>query len=484
MDSQSKGKPLPRELEWYLAKGWPVFPIVPGGKSPLTPNGFKDATLDVTTIERWARRFPNCNWAIPCGPDTFDAIDVDNAKTWYALEEKHGVQPRGPVQRTGRGNLQIWVKGGTLRTGTNTLGDGIDTRAHGSYVVVAPSKTIQPYVVDNADEEFPEPEPWVLEILERTEKTKRANLDPTSRAPIEAGSRNDTIFRLASSLRSQQFDEILIREICHHQNRERCRPSPLDEDEVNAIVDGVLARYNPGPSAQFKKAEDAAVKEARAAQEEAENGEQLERAMNGDEDHRRSLVRELLELNVARVRQLGEWNPSYELELADGRRIGLGGDLCAQTTLRKALYANCRNTALLGMGRKKFRMLVEALTGLIEVDQSEEFEEFSAMREVVARALERQHAIPEEARKQAIPEGRPYVLDGWLWVNRTWLGQQLRDLIPQFTSSKIKRAGFIGPTNQCVRYGEVVQSRSYWYQHSRWLLSIPEMLFEKKSLDH
>jgi hypothetical protein len=35
----------------YAAKGWPVFPC--RGKIPLTPHGFRNASMDAATIEAW-----------------------------------------------------------------------------------------------------------------------------------------------------------------------------------------------------------------------------------------------------------------------------------------------------------------------------------------------------------------------------------------------------------------------------------------------
>jgi hypothetical protein len=53
----------------YAAAGIPVFPCVPGDKTPLTPHGFKDATTDPTTIAGWCEQYPDANIGSPTRDD-------------------------------------------------------------------------------------------------------------------------------------------------------------------------------------------------------------------------------------------------------------------------------------------------------------------------------------------------------------------------------------------------------------------------------
>lgn len=124
----------------YLTWGWPVFPIRPGSKKPLTEHGLLDASTDPAVVGTWWARWPDANIGLPTGA-SFDAIDVDPAGlAWLAtvrddpavIIDVHGLvsTPRGGqhlyVAPTGSGN-------------TAALAPGVDYRGHGGYVVAPPS---------------------------------------------------------------------------------------------------------------------------------------------------------------------------------------------------------------------------------------------------------------------------------------------------------------------------------------------------------
>src|SRR4051812_46368242 len=61
---------------WYAEHGWPIFPLRPHGKTPLTAHGFKDATTDTGTVRDWWTATPDANIGVATGV-LFDVIDVD-----------------------------------------------------------------------------------------------------------------------------------------------------------------------------------------------------------------------------------------------------------------------------------------------------------------------------------------------------------------------------------------------------------------------
>src|SRR6516162_8172500 len=61
----------------YAARGWKVFPCLPGQKIPATKHGYLDATTDTPQITDWFGRQPGWNLAIATGAPGPDVLDVD-----------------------------------------------------------------------------------------------------------------------------------------------------------------------------------------------------------------------------------------------------------------------------------------------------------------------------------------------------------------------------------------------------------------------
>ena len=61
----------------YAASGLPVFPCG-ANKAPLTPHGFKDATIDKPKIRQWWKQWPNALIGMPTGRTSgLVVLDVD-----------------------------------------------------------------------------------------------------------------------------------------------------------------------------------------------------------------------------------------------------------------------------------------------------------------------------------------------------------------------------------------------------------------------
>jgi hypothetical protein len=124
-----------------------MFPCVPRGKKPLTPNGFKDATTDLSQIEKWWAHWPEANIAIATGNISgLYVIDVDGedgrAAFLNLLQRLHEPLPQTLVCITGRG-FHIYLplpNGKTCPCSTGADEEkGLDVRGDGGYVIAPPS---------------------------------------------------------------------------------------------------------------------------------------------------------------------------------------------------------------------------------------------------------------------------------------------------------------------------------------------------------
>ena len=143
----ANGNVLLRAALSYAGRGWAVFPVKPNGKSPITPNGFKDATTDPKKIRSWWAVNPKANIGVATGLSGLVVIDGD---------VKNGDDPDVSLRNlldgqsipdtlradTPSGGWHLFfeaIPGTDVRTTAGKLGAGLDVRAAGGYVVVAPS---------------------------------------------------------------------------------------------------------------------------------------------------------------------------------------------------------------------------------------------------------------------------------------------------------------------------------------------------------
>jgi hypothetical protein len=137
-------------------RGWSVFPVhgvVAGrctcgsatcgnpGKHPVPSNGLKAATRDPRQINLLFR--PGHNLAIATGEASgFWALDIDGAAgeaSLAALEAEHGQLPQTLVHFTGKGKHLFFLWKDPVKNSVRQLGDGLDVRGDGGYIVAAPS---------------------------------------------------------------------------------------------------------------------------------------------------------------------------------------------------------------------------------------------------------------------------------------------------------------------------------------------------------
>lgn len=158
-ERDDRNRSLAKTALWYARRSWPVFPLRPGDKRPLTEHGFQDATTDLAVIREWWRLTPGANIGVATGV-MFDVLDIDwkdkegNPSRAITLwpDLRDGVRLTGNgvlpdihgVAITPRSGLHILVE----PQGTGNLAGrwhgqdftGLDYRGLGGYIVVAPSR--------------------------------------------------------------------------------------------------------------------------------------------------------------------------------------------------------------------------------------------------------------------------------------------------------------------------------------------------------
>ena len=239
---------------YYAARGYPVFPCVPGYKRPATENGYKDATTDPVEIREWWTANPNANIGI--ATEGMLVVDVDVKKGPNAWFEEYSDQLDSiAVSETAHGGRHYLFRqpnGRPYRNTTSRIASDVDTRATGGYIVAPPSVLVPDAEIEqdggtyqwakgkrlkmSMDELSPPPE-FVLSALENGKprgKTKSKNYKVTE------GERNDYLFRFAC----KNNDKANLTELVKQENEKRCDP-PLDEAEVRKIVESALNYPSP-----------------------------------------------------------------------------------------------------------------------------------------------------------------------------------------------------------------------------------------------
>src|SRR5262249_32098286 len=117
------------------------------GKHPmrrLVPHGLHDATNDTATVERWWRSCTHANIGIRTGGASgLVVLDVDDEAGRLALRGLVAANGRFEARwvRTGSGGWHAYFAhpGSPVRNSAGRLGEGLDVRGDGGYVVAPPS---------------------------------------------------------------------------------------------------------------------------------------------------------------------------------------------------------------------------------------------------------------------------------------------------------------------------------------------------------
>lgn len=237
----------------YAKIGLAVFPLIEKDKKPITQNGFKDATTDPATIERWWKAHPNANIGIATGQMSGGIVaidmDVDKEKDkdgyhtflkWCA--DNYLVLPDSWLSITGRGGYHLIYKSTFPVPSKIGWLEDVDIRADGAYIVAPPS--VHPNGTHYQWEQSPEEYDLITTDdmdVEYVFNSVIANNKTDSSAPLKVpdiipeGHRDEYMFKLACKYQAMGMSDEAMLAALQAENKTRCQP-PLTEKEIRQKV--------------------------------------------------------------------------------------------------------------------------------------------------------------------------------------------------------------------------------------------------------
>lgn len=244
---------------YWAARGFPVFPVSPGGKTPIVKDWPNAATVDAAAIDGWWNEQPDAN--IGCPPDRSGCfvVDVDDkgdkcgSVVLAALEAERGALPETLTIETASGGRHMWFKGSAANS-VGKLGAGLDVRGISGFVLM-PGSVVGGRSYKTARDVKPaSPAPWLLAELSAPRERKKtagavdedlphnleraaamlARLVATGDVAVEGSGGSDRTYRLAAALGDMGISEDAAVELLGDWNA-ACVP-PWDADELARIV--------------------------------------------------------------------------------------------------------------------------------------------------------------------------------------------------------------------------------------------------------
>lgn len=245
---------------WWANMGIPVFPVFgiqdgkcecggdcgkQAGKHPnhyLAPHGHLDATTDEDLIRLWWAEWPDSNIGGATG-DGVVVIDIDS-DVGESTIRMYGEPPETLEVRTGRGRHLYYVQPDleidyrSTRGGTASgLGDGVDTRGSGGYVILAGSTHASGATYDLVYREPVELPEVLAEILSAPAPTSGGGVQTVDADGLDVPHRDVT------PQASQQF-RVMLTTACERIANTRPGGSITRHDRILSAIRSVAGYYH------------------------------------------------------------------------------------------------------------------------------------------------------------------------------------------------------------------------------------------------
>lgn len=287
-------------------RGFHVFPLEPNGKLPVIKDYPNRATRDPELINRW---FMGLDRNIGISTSKFGddqalvVVDVDNKgdkkgdEQLLSLELDGFELPQSLEQSTPTGGRHIvYVTDHALKQGVNVLGDGLDIRSRGGYIV-GPGSTIEgkAYKQINGHGTLVPAPAWLVDRLGRDVARVAADTKPldgidpdrasaraveylkTAPVSVEGQGGDMVAYKVAAKLKDMGCEEVQALFLMMQHWNERCTP-PWEAEDLRGKVNHAY-RYGREPQGV---AAPEAVFDAVEVDDEGDTGEHPVRALNNE----------------------------------------------------------------------------------------------------------------------------------------------------------------------------------------------------------
>ena len=267
----------------YAGRGWYIIPLhsidadgnctcgKTGCSSPakhpvasLCPNGLKNASVNEAVLRSWFEN-QNRNIGIVTGKISgITILDCDNHKGGdvslnnLVFDDNSNASVNTLYSLTGNG-VHYFYKYTPLKNSVNKLGQGLDIRGDGGYIVAPPSihANGRAYEFEHDLPLIDFPQEWI-DILNAPKNRINSNgsnngngvhIPPVKnyQVPdsIHDGGRNDALASMAGKMHFDGFSLSSIETVLLIENKRLCSP-PLSDDEVRKIARSINRNYSPG----------------------------------------------------------------------------------------------------------------------------------------------------------------------------------------------------------------------------------------------